>query len=110
MTLCVCVCVVVLTSALSGLTPEQHAEVRNTLDEVIMSVSTLRGEVADLRDCLRDIPNTIIEEIRSVHQLSVKTQVSSPISGTVRVTYRTYQYGAWFSASVQYRLYSDVSG
>ncbi|MCJ8750280.1 hypothetical protein PDJAM_G00260810 [Pangasius djambal] len=55
---------VVLASALSGLTPEQHAELRKTLDEVMMSVSTLRGEVAELRSGLRDIASTIVEDVR----------------------------------------------
>ncbi|KAF7694524.1 regulator of microtubule dynamics protein 3 [Silurus meridionalis] len=54
----------VLACALGGLTPEQHAELRNTLDEVMMSVSTLRGEVAELRSGLRDIANTIVEDVR----------------------------------------------
>ncbi|KAF4091958.1 hypothetical protein AMELA_G00015700 [Ameiurus melas] len=54
----------VLTSALSGLTPEQHAELRRTLDEVMTSVSTLRGEVAELRSGLGDIASTIVEDIR----------------------------------------------
>ncbi|MCI4395643.1 hypothetical protein PGIGA_G00194430 [Pangasianodon gigas] len=55
---------VVLASALSGLTPEQHAELRKTLDEVMMSVSSLRGEVAELRNGLRDIASTIVEDVR----------------------------------------------
>ncbi|KAK3522362.1 hypothetical protein QTP86_007640 [Hemibagrus guttatus] len=52
------------SGVLSGLTPEQHTELRKTLDEVMMSVSTLRGEVAELRNGLRDIANTIVEDVR----------------------------------------------
>lgn len=48
----------------SGLTPEQHTELKKTLDEVMMSVSTLSGEVAELRNSLKDIANTIIEDVR----------------------------------------------
>ncbi|XP_053087730.1 regulator of microtubule dynamics protein 3 isoform X2 [Pangasianodon hypophthalmus] len=55
---------VVLASALSGLTPEQHTELRKTLDDVMMSVSSLRGEVAELRNGLRDIASTIVEDVR----------------------------------------------
>ncbi|XP_037393287.1 regulator of microtubule dynamics protein 3 [Pygocentrus nattereri] len=53
-----------LASALRGLTPEQHVELRNTLDEVMMSVSSLRNEVAELRSGLREIASTIIEDVR----------------------------------------------
>lgn len=70
-----CVCVSV-ESALSGLTPEQHTELRKTLDEVMMSVSSLRGEVAELRSGLRDIANTIVEDVRSEHHLSIKIHTS----------------------------------
>lgn len=55
---------VVLASALSGLTSEQHAELRNTLDEVMLNVSTLRNEVAELRDGLKEIATSIIEDVR----------------------------------------------
>ncbi|XP_060769538.1 regulator of microtubule dynamics protein 3 isoform X2 [Neoarius graeffei] len=54
---------VALASAMSGLTPEQHTELRTTLDKVMMSVSTLRGEVSELRNGLRDIANTIVNAI-----------------------------------------------
>ncbi|KAG9282297.1 regulator of microtubule dynamics protein 3 [Astyanax mexicanus] len=53
-----------LASALRGLTPEQHTELRNTLDEVMMSVSSLRNEVAELRSGLSEIAGTIIEDVR----------------------------------------------
>ncbi|KAI4900228.1 hypothetical protein NFI96_026019 [Prochilodus magdalenae] len=53
-----------LASALHGLTPEQHTELRNTLDEVMVSVSSLRNEVAELRSGLRDIASTIVEDVR----------------------------------------------
>lgn len=64
--MCVCVCIdpALLASALRGLTPEQHTELRNTLDEVMMSVSSLRNEVAELRSGLREIVGTIVEDVR----------------------------------------------
>ncbi|KAK2846269.1 hypothetical protein Q7C36_011123 [Tachysurus vachellii] len=55
---------VAIASVLSELTPEQHTELKKTLNEVMMSVTTLRGEVAELRDGLRDIANTIVEDVR----------------------------------------------
>lgn len=76
-------CVEVLASALSGLTPEQHAELRKSLDEVMMSVSTLRSEVAELRNGLGDIASTIIEDIRFVHHLSIKIHSSSLINQSI---------------------------
>ncbi|XP_066533023.1 regulator of microtubule dynamics protein 3 [Hoplias malabaricus] len=55
---------VLLASALRGLSPEQQVELRNSLDEVMLSVSSLRNEVAELRSSLRDIASTIIEDVR----------------------------------------------
>uniref|UniRef100_A0A3B4EBD4 Regulator of microtubule dynamics protein 3 n=1 Tax=Pygocentrus nattereri TaxID=42514 RepID=A0A3B4EBD4_PYGNA len=64
MFVCVFIDPALLASALRGLTPEQHVELRNTLDEVMMSVSSLRNEVAELRSGLREIASTIIEDVR----------------------------------------------
>ncbi|XP_062857842.1 regulator of microtubule dynamics protein 3 isoform X1 [Trichomycterus rosablanca] len=63
-----------LATALSGLTAEQHAELRNTLDEVMLSVSTLRSEVAELRSGLREIASTIIEDVRKGVEESQRTR------------------------------------
>ncbi|XP_052391618.1 regulator of microtubule dynamics protein 3-like isoform X4 [Carassius gibelio] len=51
-------------AAVSGLSSEQQVELRKTLDEVMKSVSSLRSEIADLREGLRDISTTIAEDVK----------------------------------------------
>ncbi|XP_051730558.1 regulator of microtubule dynamics protein 3 [Ctenopharyngodon idella] len=52
------------SAAVRGLSPEQHVELRKTLDEVMKSVSSLRNEIAELREGLRDITTTIAEDVK----------------------------------------------
>ncbi|XP_076872740.1 regulator of microtubule dynamics protein 3 [Brachyhypopomus gauderio] len=65
---------VTLAAALRSLTPEQHTELKNTLDEVMMNVATLRHEVAELRTGLRGIASTIIEDVRKGVEESQKSR------------------------------------
>jgi len=69
----VCVCSVdsaTLSAAVRGLSPEQHVELRKTLDEVMKSVSSLKNEIAELREGLRDITTTIAEDVKCVISVS----------------------------------------
>lgn len=61
-----------------GLSPEQHVELRKTLDEVMNSVSSLRNEIAELREGLRDITTTIAEDVKWV--ISVSSHLASVTS------------------------------
>lgn len=51
-------------AAVRGLSPEQHVELRKTLDDVMKSVSSLRNEIAELREGLSDITTTIAEDVK----------------------------------------------
>ncbi|XP_056283980.1 regulator of microtubule dynamics protein 3 [Pseudoliparis swirei] len=54
----------VVAAAVRGLTPEQQLELRNQLDQVLSCVSSLRGEVAELRGGLQDIATQIIQDVK----------------------------------------------
>lgn len=56
--------VAVLGSALQGLSPEQQVELKRRLDEVLISVASLRSEVSELRNGLQDIAQKIIEDVK----------------------------------------------
>lgn len=70
----VCVCSVD-SSAVSGLSPELQVELRKTLDEVMKSVSSLRNEIAELREGLRDISTTIAEDVKCVNSFSSSDRI-----------------------------------
>ncbi|KAI2652259.1 Regulator of microtubule dynamics protein 3 [Labeo rohita] len=53
-----------LSAAVSSLSPEQHVELRKTLDDVMKSVSGLRNEIAELREGLKGISTTIAEDVK----------------------------------------------
>ncbi|XP_056621197.1 regulator of microtubule dynamics protein 3 isoform X1 [Triplophysa dalaica] len=53
-----------LSAAVRGLSPEQHVELRKTLDDVMKSVSSLRNEIAELREGLSAITATIAEDVK----------------------------------------------
>lgn len=65
-------------SVLSSLSPEQHADLRKTLDDVMMRVSSLQGEMAEMRLGLRDIANSIVEDMRSA---TCQSKHSDGVSG-----------------------------
>ncbi|XP_016382242.1 regulator of microtubule dynamics protein 3 isoform X3 [Sinocyclocheilus rhinocerous] len=62
-----------LTAAVRDLSPEQHVELRKTLDEVMKSVSCLRSEIAELREGLRDISTTIAEDVKKTVEESQRS-------------------------------------
>ncbi|XP_042602342.1 regulator of microtubule dynamics protein 3 isoform X2 [Cyprinus carpio] len=61
-------------AAVSGLSPEQQVELRKTLDEVMKSVSSLRNEIAELRDGLRDISTSIAEDVKKTVEESQRSR------------------------------------
>ncbi|XP_051500360.1 regulator of microtubule dynamics protein 3 [Myxocyprinus asiaticus] len=63
-----------LSAAVRGLSPEQHMELRKTLDEVTKSVSSLRNEIAELRESLRDITTTIAEDVKRTVEESQRSR------------------------------------
>ncbi|CAM4687783.1 unnamed protein product [Leuciscus chuanchicus] len=63
-----------LSAAVRGLSPEQHVELRKTLDEVMKSVSSLRNEIAELREGLRDITTTIAEDVKKTVEESQRSR------------------------------------
>ncbi|XP_058611401.1 regulator of microtubule dynamics protein 3 isoform X2 [Onychostoma macrolepis] len=63
-----------LSAAVSGLSPEQQVELRKTLDEVMKSVSSLRNEIAELREGLRDISTTIAEDVKKTVEESQRSR------------------------------------
>ncbi|XP_059354229.1 regulator of microtubule dynamics protein 3-like isoform X1 [Carassius carassius] len=62
------------SAAVSGLSSEQQVELRKTLDEVMKSVSSLRSEIADLREGLRDISTTIAEDVKKTVEESQRSR------------------------------------
>lgn len=65
---------VALSAAVRGLSPEQHVELRKTLDEVMKSVSSLKNEIAELREGLRDITTTIAEDVKKTLEESQRSR------------------------------------
>ncbi|XP_067274186.1 regulator of microtubule dynamics protein 3 isoform X2 [Pseudorasbora parva] len=63
-----------LSAAVRGLPPEQHVELRKTLDEVMKSVSSLRNEIAELREGLKDISTTIAEDVKKTVEESQRSR------------------------------------
>ncbi|KAG1938420.1 regulator of microtubule dynamics protein 3 [Pimephales promelas] len=63
-----------LSAAVRGLSPEQHVELRKTLDEVMKSVSSLKNEIAELREGLRDITTTIAEDVKKTVEESQRSR------------------------------------
>ncbi|XP_073709334.1 regulator of microtubule dynamics protein 3 isoform X2 [Garra rufa] len=63
-----------LSAAVSSLSPEQHVELRKTLDDVMKSVSSLRNEIAELREGLRDISTTIAEDVKKTVEESQRSR------------------------------------
>ncbi|XP_016353354.1 regulator of microtubule dynamics protein 3-like isoform X3 [Sinocyclocheilus anshuiensis] len=68
-----------LTAAVRDLYPEQHVELRKTLDEVMKSVSCLRSEIAELREGLRDISTTIAEDVKKTVEESQRSRRRRPL-------------------------------
>uniref|UniRef100_A0A672RJ43 Regulator of microtubule dynamics protein 3 n=1 Tax=Sinocyclocheilus grahami TaxID=75366 RepID=A0A672RJ43_SINGR len=68
-----------LTSAVRDLSPEQHVELRKTLDEVMKSVSCLRREIVELREGLRDISTTIAEDVKKTVEESQRSRRRRPL-------------------------------
>ncbi|XP_030637995.1 regulator of microtubule dynamics protein 3 [Chanos chanos] len=65
---------VLLGAGVECLSSEQHAELRNGLDEVLQCVSGLRTEVAELHGILRDIGTTIIEDVKKCVEESQRSR------------------------------------
>lgn len=63
-----------LTAAVQGLSPDQQLELRKTLDEVMKSVSSLRNEIAELREGLKDITTTIAEDVKKTVEESQRSR------------------------------------
>lgn len=63
-----------LSAAVRGLTPEQHVELRKTLDDVMKSVSSLRNEIAELREGLKDITSSIAEDVKRTVEQSQRSR------------------------------------
>ncbi|XP_056125397.1 regulator of microtubule dynamics protein 3 [Rhinichthys klamathensis goyatoka] len=63
-----------LSAAVRGLSPEQHVELRKTLDEVMKSVSSLKNEIAELREGLKDITTTIAEDVKKTVEESQRSR------------------------------------
>ncbi|KAK2883883.1 hypothetical protein Q8A67_017520 [Cirrhinus molitorella] len=68
-----------LSAAVGSLSPEQHVELRKTLDEVMKSVSSLRNEIAELREGLRDISTTIAEDVKKTVEESQRSRRRRPL-------------------------------
>ncbi|KAJ8408016.1 hypothetical protein AAFF_G00262440 [Aldrovandia affinis] len=56
-----------------GLSVEQQAELKNQLDEVLLCVAHLRGEVASLQGGLQDMAVQIVQDVKSGLEESQKT-------------------------------------
>ncbi|XP_077076888.1 regulator of microtubule dynamics protein 3 [Siphateles boraxobius] len=63
-----------LSAAVRGLSPEQHVELKKTLDEVMKSVSSLKNEISELREGLRDITTTIAEDVKKTLEESQRSR------------------------------------
>ncbi|XP_065112437.1 regulator of microtubule dynamics protein 3 isoform X1 [Paramisgurnus dabryanus] len=67
-----------LSAAVRGLPPEQQMELWKTLDDVMKSVSSLRNEIAELREGLSDITTTIAEDVKKTLEESRKSRRRRP--------------------------------
>ncbi|RXN32276.1 regulator of microtubule dynamics 3 [Labeo rohita] len=68
-----------LSAAVSSLSPEQHVELRKTLDDVMKSVSGLRNEIAELREGLKGISTTIAEDVKKTVEESQRSRRRRPL-------------------------------
>ncbi|TRY88489.1 hypothetical protein DNTS_005167 [Danionella cerebrum] len=93
---------VALSSAMLELSSEQHVELQKTLDEVMKSVSSLRQEIAELREGLSDITTTIAEDVK-------KTVEESQRSRRRRVLMKRERSDSMSSSSIYFTASAGVA-